>query len=97
MTAYILSKAARADLIGIARYGDKTWGISKSDTYRDGLIRQFEVLVESPRLFRERDEFFPPVRICPYGSHIIIYRLNDKKQIEIIRVRHSREDWSEES
>jgi len=96
VAGYILSKAAKSDLIGIARYGDRTWGIAMSDDYRDGIIRQFESLVENPRLFREREELSPPVRICPFGSHIILYRLNDKNQIEILRVRHAREDWSEE-
>ena len=42
MKSYRLSSAAAADLMDIAFYGDKTYGLKKSSQYRDGLKKQFE-------------------------------------------------------
>jgi toxin ParE1/3/4 len=41
---------------------------------------------------REREEYAPTVRILRVESHVVIYRLAGD-QVDIIRVRHSREDW----
>ncbi|HTN39584.1 MAG TPA: type II toxin-antitoxin system RelE/ParE family toxin [Asticcacaulis sp.] len=37
----------------------------------------------------------PPVRVHPYGSHVIIYR-TDGEDIAILAVRYSRENWQED-
>ena len=76
----------------IAFYGDKTYGLKKSSQYRDGLKKQFEELASNPFLYRERAEMRPPVRVCPYGVHVILYTLKDE-DVLILRVRHAREDW----
>jgi len=47
------------------------------------------LLSEQPEIARLRDEFSPPVRIHPYGSHVIVYE-TVKTGIAIIRVLHNR-------
>ncbi|MCR8550044.1 MULTISPECIES: type II toxin-antitoxin system RelE/ParE family toxin [Rhodobacterales] len=40
---------------------------------------------------REREEFTPPVRIHPSGSHLVIYR-REGQGVEIIRILHTHQD-----
>ncbi|MCF6275593.1 MAG: type II toxin-antitoxin system RelE/ParE family toxin [Robiginitomaculum sp.] len=91
MSGYILSKAAQADLIKIAQYGDKNYGIERSNRYRDRLKEQFETLAQNPKLYRERWELSPPMRVCPCESHVILYTIKQGQTV-IVRVRHERED-----
>ncbi len=93
MAGYIISKSAQADLIKIAKYGDENYGIERSNQYRDRLKEQFEILAHNPKLYRERWELSPPMRVCPYESHVILYTVQQGQTI-IVRVRHAREDWS---
>ncbi len=89
---YSLSKSAQNDLIVIAQYGDKNYGIERSNQYRDGLKKQFESLARNPESYRERWELSPPLRVCPHESHVILYTVKQGK-VFIVRVRHNREDW----
>lgn len=89
---YILSKSAQSDLIVIAQYGDKNYGIERSNQYRDKLKKQFEALARNPGVYRERWELSPPLRVCPHESHVILYTVK-QGQVLIVRVRHNREDW----
>lgn len=41
---------------------------------------------------RERSAFSPPLRIHPFQSHLVIYRLEDDG-IAIIRVLGGHQDW----
>lgn len=93
MANYKLSNAANADLDAILTYGILNHGERRADTYYEGLVQQFESLVRNPHLYPERTEISPPVRVCPFGVHVIIYTLEDTGTVLIIRVRHGHEDW----
>jgi len=93
MAGYRLSRAAEFDLVAIAEYGIETFGLEQTLAYRDHLLRAFEFLAQFPRAARLRTELRPPVRIHPCRSHIIVYR-EDDHGILILRIRHGREDWS---
>ncbi len=41
---------------------------------------------------RERQAFDPPVRLHPYGAHMIVY-LENGAGILVIRTLHGRQDW----
>jgi len=49
----------------------------------------FDLLSEEPKIARLRDKFRPPVRIHPYGSHVVVYETMETG-IAIIRVLHNR-------
>lgn len=93
--SYKLSQQANADLSAILTHGIRTFGEPSADQYFDGLIRQFEDLAYNPLLYRERKEIDPPIRLCPYGVHVIIYKV-DNDGLFIIRVRHGQENWKDE-
>jgi len=85
MPNYKLSKTAKANLLTIARYGDKNYGVQKSNQYRDKLKQQFELLVEQPYLFQAVNHIRKGYRRCVCGSHSIYYRI-DNEDIEIMAV-----------
>ena len=89
---YRLTPAARADLEAIWRYTAERWSVAQAEAYLTGLKAMLDGLIVNPRIARERTELTPPVRIHPYGSHIIIYTIATD-HLAVIRVRHAREDW----
>jgi len=54
--------------------------------------RVFKFLSHNSEAARERTEITPPVRVHPYGSHIIIYLIDSAEDVFILRIRHGRED-----
>jgi toxin ParE1/3/4 len=90
-SGYVLRPAARADFAKIWNDGAMTWGSDQADRYADGLFAVFDLLAEFPELAREREEFLPPVRIHPSGSHLVIYRL-EGQGVEIIRILHAHQN-----
>ena len=84
----VIRPAAEVDLSDVWRHGAAAWGVEQEDRYAEGLFAVFDLLTEFPELSREREEFTPPVRIHPSGSHLVIYRL-EGQGVEIIRILHS--------
>lgn len=83
--------AAESDLADIWTHGAATWGESQAERYVDGLFALFDLLAEYPEMAREREEFTPPVRIHPSGSHLVIYR-REGQGVEIIRILRAHRD-----
>lgn len=92
MARYRLSQRAESDVGDIYLTSALTFGLAQADRYHAGLEAMFEFLAANPRAARERREVDPPVRAHPYGSHIIIYTI-DEFGVLVLRIRHGREDW----
>ena len=88
-----LSEAAEEDLIEIWLDGFKRHGSAQADRYQDGLEATFGLLGEFPELARERTELTPPLRVHPFGVHMILYLVRADRTVFVVRVRHEREDW----
>jgi toxin ParE1/3/4 len=89
-----LSRKAAADVRHIYTESIRQFGPAQAARYHARLRRTFDLLVDSPELARERVELSPPVRVHPCGSHVVIYLIEEDGGILIVRVRHSREDWT---
>jgi toxin ParE1/3/4 len=89
-----LTREAEADIIDIYRYGARTFGTALADAYHDRLEKTFDLLAAFPEMARERAELDPPMRVHACNPHIIIYTTAPDGSIQIIRVRHGREDWT---
>lgn len=62
--------------------------------YLDSMMGAIERIPDWPLAARERDEVRPPVRLLPHGSHHIFYDIvEDKEEIQILRVMHRNADW----
>lgn len=85
-----LAPQARLDLEDIAHFGIVTFGYAQAEAYQDGLIRQFELLAEYPRIGLELEER-EGVHRFGYGSHVIFYTF-DQDVLVVRRVLHGRMD-----
>ncbi len=92
MPALILSKKAKDDLLGIARYTEQTWGRKQRLLYLKRLDSMFYTLAENPALGRPCDDIRPGYFKQLEGSHLIFYRHGSNSIIEIMRVLHKRMD-----
>lgn len=91
--AYKTTEKADADIIDIYVYGADTFGTGQAEHYLAGLEDAFERIAAQPLLMRERPEFQPSVRLCPYRAHVIVYLVEKSDDVLIVRVLHGRQDW----
>lgn len=89
---YKTTRQADEDISNLFVDGALNFGFDQAEAYEAGLFRVFDLLAGNPRLARERRELRPPVRLHPYGSHMIVYAI-DGEHILIVRVLHGRQDW----
>jgi toxin ParE1/3/4 len=87
------TRKADQDLQRLYLQGLEQFGPNQADRYVMGLRASIALLLDHPYVARERTEHRPPVRVHPYGSHLIVFRI-DPAGIEILRIRHGRENWS---
>lgn len=88
----VFSQAADRDLEKIYFEGLMKFGLKDADDYHADLQKTLLFISGNPTAVRERLEFEPPVRVHPFRSHVIIFKIfND--YVLIIRVQHGREDW----
>lgn len=85
MPEYRLTGAAENDLIGIAQYGDETFGIEQSNRYRDQLKERFSALASHPMRYPAVKHIHTDYRRTVCGRHSIYYRI-DPTEIVIVRI-----------
>jgi toxin ParE1/3/4 len=91
MARFVLSNKAEDDLTEIYRYGFINFGERQADLYAKQLKEKCQTLSDNPLLYREREEFNPPVRIGYHGKHLIIYTI-EGGYILIVRILHGSMD-----
>ena len=94
MSGYVFSKTAENDLIDIYCYGFLEHGERQAELYQQALKAKCVFLADNPKLYREREEFTPPVRIHSHKKHLIVYIIKDD-HILIIRILHERMNISD--
>jgi toxin ParE1/3/4 len=72
--AYRITRQADRDIIDIYLRGCREFGQAQAERYHAGLAATFDLIDRNPRLAREREQFDPPVRLHPYGAHMIVSR-----------------------
>lgn len=90
---YRLTNRAEEDIISLFVTGSKQFGTAQAEHYHNQLERCFQFLADNPLAAPQRNEISPPVRVHPFGAHLIIYQTLDTRDILVIRIRHAHEDW----
>ncbi len=85
MAKYLLSNAAKEDLIRIHHYGVERFGVAQADKYFDAFFQCFDMIAQRPFSFQSVDYIKKGYRRCVCGSDTIYYRLNDNS-VEIMAI-----------
>ncbi len=93
MDKYSLTRRADNDLVDIAEYTIKEFGIKQARRYRDAMELCFLTLTENPYIGQDAKEFAPDLRCFEHRSHLIFY-LPQASDILIVRILHKLMDVS---
>ena len=85
MARFELTPAAELDLLNIAYFGMKRFGVAQSELYRDKLYQRFQELAEAPLHYPTGDYIRQGYRRSVCGSHSLYYRVHSE-YVEIMRV-----------
>lgn len=85
MTTYTLSVSAEIDLLEIATYGLKRFGLEQSLSYKNALEAHVEYIASQPLAGMSVDDIQTGFRRSVFRSHAIYYRIMDDG-IYIVRV-----------
>lgn len=89
MPTYRLTPDAQSDLIELRRFTVKQWGITQSQKYTLELRKTLRLLAENPSLGKLRSDIRSNIFSFPYASHVIYYRIHEKKLI-VFSLLHKR-------
>jgi toxin ParE1/3/4 len=74
LAVFRFSRRAEADLLGIADYTLRTWGITQTARYLAELKVFCQTLADNPSLGRSCDDVRPGLRRLEHGKHVVFYR-----------------------
>jgi toxin ParE1/3/4 len=90
MARYVLSRAADADIEGIASYSIARWGLPRAERYILCLHEAFEILAQFPNLGRDAGHIRTGYRRFEHDRHSVFYRTTNQGVL-IVRVLHHRQ------
>lgn len=91
MNAFLVSKAARADLKNIAAYMQKIWGTQQHRAYFKNLDLAFHFMAQTTLASMSCNYIVEGLRKHRFESHTIFYE-NINNQIIMLRVLHKNMD-----
>ncbi|MFC5758800.1 type II toxin-antitoxin system RelE/ParE family toxin [Rhizobium sp. GCM10022189] len=92
MKAYVLSRAAVADLDAIWDYTFDNWGQAQADRYIDDIRRACEAIGTGSRTGRPVDDIWPGILKLAINSHFLFHRSLEDGRIGVVRILHKRMD-----
>jgi len=92
MSAYELTPAADRDLLEIARYTIKTWGIEQADRYEAALEEYFTAIGEGKARARSFLEHRPQLRVGRCQHHYVFFLQRENACPLILAVFHENMD-----
>jgi toxin ParE1/3/4 len=90
------SNESLQDIEDIEVYGVLNFGIAASSKYLARLKSGIDHLTYFPELARPHPDLKANARALPIGVHIIIYRISDE-HLDVIRIVHHRQNWTQEA
>jgi toxin ParE1/3/4 len=90
--AYAISARAAEDIYWMYESGNRQFGQHSADLYQALLKDAVEFVAAYPAAAPIRDFPSGAVRVRYFGSHLIVYEIDDP-DILVLRVFHQRQDW----
>jgi len=91
MGVFQLTPDAKASMLQIARYTQRTWGVEQRNSYLKWLDDCFHALADAPMQGKARTEIHHALRSYPVGKHIVFY-MSKEDCLVIVDVLHARMD-----
>ena len=92
MRPFLLTSAARKDIVDIGRFTAEKWGKRQRDKYLKQLDDSFKLLARQPEIGCDADDIKLGYKKFSQGSHIIFYRAGTESKIVVIRILHTSMD-----
>lgn len=92
MRPFLLTAAARKDIIDIGHFTAEKWGKRQRDKYLKQLDDAFKLLSRQPDIGRDAEDIKPGYKKFSQGSHVIFYRSGTESKIIVIRILHNSMD-----
>ena len=92
MAGYRLTNEAVKDMEDIWAYSYKKWSVEQADRYYNLIIDEIEYIASNPRTGRSVEHIKEGYRVSKVKSHLVFYKFNIDKTIEIVRILHQRMD-----
>lgn len=89
---YDLSVQAKTDLADIWKHTFENWSVKQADTYIGILFHAMDQLCDQPEMGRNFEHVRTGYRGFRIKSHIIFYRMNNGKTLEVMRILHKKID-----
>lgn len=93
MNNYKLSGAASRDIVGVYKFGIKTFGLNPAKDYLKLLETFLKELACRPELARDASMFAKDLKYYRFKSHVIFYVFDELNEIFIIRILGKRMDF----
>lgn len=93
MGSYKLSGAASNDVVGIYKFGIKTFGQISAEQYVSSLENFLKELSDRPELARDASMFANNLKYYRFKSNVIFYVFDSTDEILIIRILGKRMDF----
>ena len=88
MAKFELTNQAVDDLSNIWEYTIETWSESQADRYYNLLLESCQDIANDPSLGKNYEGVTPELFGLKTNKHIIFYRIQSNKPIEITRILH---------
>lgn len=92
MPPFLLTAAARKDIIDLGRYTAEKRGKRQRDKYLKQLDDAFKLLARQPEIGRDAGDIKLGYKRFSQGIHTIFYRAGAESKIVVIRILHSSMD-----
>lgn len=92
MAKYVLTNKAVEDLTRIWDYTYGAWSENQADKYYELIIAAFDEIAENPDLGKNYEKISKKILGLKVGKHIVFYRVLKSKEVEVVRILHSRMD-----
>jgi len=94
MAEYVISERAAHDLREIADYTEKNWSEEQAERYIRMIFNEIRRLASNPLVGRSYDDYRIGLRGYSCGKHVVLYRVLSESKVRVVRVLHSRMDFS---